>query len=303
MCATKPSASWPHSPSRTSSSACALLGIRSSPRHGLSPVSRSASLACWVIAIGRVCGTAIGTDAHPDDPGHAEAARRPRAPHARTPPSGCRARARAGAGTASRRCRAAAGPPAAARRRPRSGRARTTSAAAGRGSRGTGRRRRWRPPTGAARRSPCVDQVPARRSRPRCRRRGTRRARAPSSASSAPSSSGTSSTMCTRRGSESRGHRSPPGRSARRWPSRLSRSDVSGRVRGDGSRGRTSSIISFAPRRRASVRALMPVSASSEHRRPGRRRPGRVELRRATATGCRSPNAAARYSHAHQAMP
>ena len=40
MCATKPSASWPHSPSRTSSSACALDGIRSSPRHGLSPVSR-----------------------------------------------------------------------------------------------------------------------------------------------------------------------------------------------------------------------------------------------------------------------
>ena len=46
MCATKPSMSWPHSPSRTSSSAWALLGIRSSPRHGLSPVSSSGLLAC-----------------------------------------------------------------------------------------------------------------------------------------------------------------------------------------------------------------------------------------------------------------
>ena len=62
MCATKPIASWPHSPSRTSSTAWALDGIRSSPRHRLSPVSRSGSLACWVIAIGRVCGTAIGTE-------------------------------------------------------------------------------------------------------------------------------------------------------------------------------------------------------------------------------------------------
>ncbi len=62
MCATKPIASWPHSPSRTSSSACALDGIRSSPRHGLSPVSRPGLFAWWVIAIGRVCGTAIGTE-------------------------------------------------------------------------------------------------------------------------------------------------------------------------------------------------------------------------------------------------
>ena len=37
MCATKPSMSWPHSPSRSSSSDWALLGIRSSPRHGLAP--------------------------------------------------------------------------------------------------------------------------------------------------------------------------------------------------------------------------------------------------------------------------
>ena len=65
MCATKPIASWPHSPSRTSSSAWALDGIRSSPRHGLSPVSSSGSLAWWVIAIGRVCGTAIGTEPMP----------------------------------------------------------------------------------------------------------------------------------------------------------------------------------------------------------------------------------------------
>ena len=62
MCATKPSASWPHSPSRISSSAWALDGTRSSPRHGLSPVSSSGWLACGVIAIGRVCGTAIGTE-------------------------------------------------------------------------------------------------------------------------------------------------------------------------------------------------------------------------------------------------
>ena len=61
MCATKPIAGCPHSPSRSSSSAWALLGTRSSPRHGLSPVSRSGWLAWWVIAIGRVCGTAIGT--------------------------------------------------------------------------------------------------------------------------------------------------------------------------------------------------------------------------------------------------
>ena len=62
MWATKPSMSKPHSPSRTSSSDCAELGIRSSPRHGLSPGTSSARLACGVIAIGRVCGTAIGTE-------------------------------------------------------------------------------------------------------------------------------------------------------------------------------------------------------------------------------------------------
>ena len=62
MCATKPSTSWPHSPSRSSSSDCALLGIRSSPRHGLAPGTSSGRLACGVIAIGRVCGTAIGTE-------------------------------------------------------------------------------------------------------------------------------------------------------------------------------------------------------------------------------------------------
>ena len=62
MCATKPSMSWPHSPSRSSSSDWALLGIRSSPRHGLAPGTSSGRLACGVIAIGRVCGTAIGTE-------------------------------------------------------------------------------------------------------------------------------------------------------------------------------------------------------------------------------------------------
>ena len=54
--------SWPHSPSLISSSDCALLGIRSSPRHGLRPGTSSLRLACGVIAIGRVWGTAIGTD-------------------------------------------------------------------------------------------------------------------------------------------------------------------------------------------------------------------------------------------------
>ena len=62
MCATKPSMSWPHSPSRTSSRDWALLGIRSSPRQGLAPGTSSGRLACGVIAIGRVCGTAIGTE-------------------------------------------------------------------------------------------------------------------------------------------------------------------------------------------------------------------------------------------------
>ena len=51
----------PHSPSRISSSACALAGTRSSPCHGLSPGTRSGRLAWGVMAIGRVCGTAIGT--------------------------------------------------------------------------------------------------------------------------------------------------------------------------------------------------------------------------------------------------
>ncbi len=72
MCATKPSMSWPHSPSRTSSSDWALLGIRSSPRHGLAPGTSSGRLAWGVIAIGRVCGTAIGTEPIDDDPGDAE---------------------------------------------------------------------------------------------------------------------------------------------------------------------------------------------------------------------------------------
>ena len=61
MWATKPSASRPHSPSRISSNACALAGTRSSPCHGLSPGTSSGRLAWGVIAIGRVCGTAIGT--------------------------------------------------------------------------------------------------------------------------------------------------------------------------------------------------------------------------------------------------
>ncbi len=39
--------------------------MRSSPRHGLSAASSSGLLAWWVIAIGRVCGTAIGTAPRP----------------------------------------------------------------------------------------------------------------------------------------------------------------------------------------------------------------------------------------------
>ncbi len=62
MCATNPSMSWPHSPSRSSRSDWALLGIRSSPRQGLVPGTSSGRFACGVIAIGRVCGTAIGTE-------------------------------------------------------------------------------------------------------------------------------------------------------------------------------------------------------------------------------------------------
>ena len=145
MWATKPIASWPHSPSRTSSSAWALVGIRSSPRHGLSPVSRSGLLAWWVIAIGRVCGTAIGTEPMLDHAGHAEAlddlAHR----------AGEGLPAVVGLGPVQqevRRAAAVAQQPdhqPRARRTPRSGRARTTSPAAGRGSRGTGRRRRSRP--------------------------------------------------------------------------------------------------------------------------------------------------------------
>ena len=65
MCATKPIASCPVSPSRSSSSAWALDGMRSSPRQGLSAASSSGLLAWWVIAIGRVCGTAIGTAPSP----------------------------------------------------------------------------------------------------------------------------------------------------------------------------------------------------------------------------------------------
>ncbi len=72
MCATKPSASWPHSPSRISSRACALLGIRSSPRQGLSPVISS--------GVVRVVGDRDGTGvrhrhrhrAHPHDQGDLE---------------------------------------------------------------------------------------------------------------------------------------------------------------------------------------------------------------------------------------
>ena len=62
MWATNPCIGWSHSPIRISSSAWALLGTRSSPRHGEAPMRSSGSLAWWVIAIGRVCGTAIGTE-------------------------------------------------------------------------------------------------------------------------------------------------------------------------------------------------------------------------------------------------
>ena len=98
-------------------------------------------LAWWVIAIGRVCGTAIGTE--PIDTTRVTPNRSTTvARRGRTPPSGCRARDRGAGGTACRRCRAPAGRPAGARRSARSGRGRTTSVAGGPGSRGTGRRRR-----------------------------------------------------------------------------------------------------------------------------------------------------------------
>ena len=61
MCATNPIAAWPHSPSRSSRSACALAGTRILPFQTFSAISRSADVA-WLVSItGRVCGTAIGT--------------------------------------------------------------------------------------------------------------------------------------------------------------------------------------------------------------------------------------------------
>ena len=61
MCATKPIAAWPHPPSRSSSSACALAGTRIWPFQMFS-VSSSSGMVAWLVSItGRVCGTAIGT--------------------------------------------------------------------------------------------------------------------------------------------------------------------------------------------------------------------------------------------------
>ena len=181
--------------SRSSSRAWALDGMRSSPRHGLSPDEQ--------VGVVGVVGDRDRPGvrhrhrhgAHPDHAADAEALDDLPDRDRRRPPSGCRARDRAAAGTACRWRRRAGAPPAGARRTARSGRGRTTSPAGGPGSRGTRRprrsRRRDRPRTarpGAGPRSPR-----------RCRRRGTRRGRAPSRARSTPSSSGTSSTMWTRR--------------------------------------------------------------------------------------------------------
>ena len=73
MCATKPIAAWPHSPSRTSSRACALLGIRSSPRQALSPISRSGVVG--VVGDRDRAGVRHRHRhrAHADDAGHPEA--------------------------------------------------------------------------------------------------------------------------------------------------------------------------------------------------------------------------------------
>ena len=142
MCATKPSMSWPHSPSRSSRRDWALLGIRSSPRQGLAPGTSSGRFACGVIAIGRVCGTAIGTEPIATTlatPRRSRTSRTARAKASHRVP----APVRAASGTTCRRCRAAAVRRAAARRRTRSDRARTTLPDAGRGSHGSGRRRRW----------------------------------------------------------------------------------------------------------------------------------------------------------------
>ena len=65
MWATKPIALCPHSPSRSSSSACALDGIRMVPAQTFSWISRSGEVP-WLVSItGRVCGTAIGTEPRP----------------------------------------------------------------------------------------------------------------------------------------------------------------------------------------------------------------------------------------------
>ena len=122
MCATKPIASWPHSPSRTSSSACALAG------HPELAAPRA--LAGEQRGIVRVVGDR-------DRPGvrhrhrhraHADHAADPEALDDVAHRTGERLPAVVGlgpaaaGGTAWRRCRAAAGRPAAGRRRPRSGR-------------------------------------------------------------------------------------------------------------------------------------------------------------------------------------
>ena len=190
MCATKPSMSWPHSPSRTSSSDCALLGIRSSPRHGL--------------VAGQQLG-AVGVRGDRDRPGvrdrhrhraHGDDPRRRRAAPATSRTARANASQRlSGSGPCSRRYgvpplswqqpdhqpRRVVGLVVVADERHRPG--------DGPGSRGTGRRRRWRRParavgTGRGRRGA------GRRAPRRCRRRGSRRGPAPSSGRRPPSARG-----------------------------------------------------------------------------------------------------------------
>ena len=65
-------ASWPHSPSRSSSSDCALAGTRISPRQTFSCTSSRWAVAWLVSCTGRVCGTAIGTEPSETDEPHLE---------------------------------------------------------------------------------------------------------------------------------------------------------------------------------------------------------------------------------------
>ena len=176
MCATKPIASWPHSPSRSSSSAWALDGIRSSPRQRLSPAISSMLLACWVIAIGRVCGTAIGTAPMPTTRSP-RSARRPRGPPREALPAGVRLR------PVQQQVRRAAGVAQQPDHQPRGVVGLVVVA----------HERHGRTPGavvvelvdvegGHDRAVGLVDEVPRRTAPRRCRRRGSRRAPAPASA-------------------------------------------------------------------------------------------------------------------------